>query len=290
MANPRSVFLAALALLCTSCGTAGAQNVDISSTSGKQRVVSLNSKNSGQRLSATVGQQIEISLGAMAACDPQVSSAAIRLESIALPWPPTPGITTHIYIFEAAAEGEAEVKIPITDCSNQDLKEGLTFALTIRVARAAPGESTTPYASRRLDQANNALWDKAWTNLLNDVRQTFTPSLPTLTAVEVEFTVGNPGQPSAEVTMNLADAEGRLLAVVSKTVPVNDCQHVLFILPDGGLEVSPGQAYSIRLSSGSVFGWKYVVGGYPNGAALFNGKPLLPGTRSTFLFRTFGAS
>jgi hypothetical protein len=37
-----------------------------------------------------------------------------------------------------------------------------------------------------------------------------------------------------------------------------------------------------------LFGWKYVVGGYENGAATFNGKPLLKQARSTFLFRTFG--
>src|SRR5216684_2869264 len=80
------------------------------------------------------------------------------------------------------------------------------------------------------------------------------------------------------------------LAVVSKTVPVADCGHVLFVFPNGGLRVSPGQVYSIRLSGGSVFGWKYVVGGYASGAASFNGRPLLPNTRSTFLFRTFGAS
>jgi len=44
-----------------------------------------------------------------------------------------------------------------------------------------------------LDQANIAAWTNAWTNLVNDVRQTFTPSLPKLVAVEVELVVGNPG-------------------------------------------------------------------------------------------------
>jgi hypothetical protein len=44
----------------------------------------------------------------------------------------------------------------------------------------------------------------------------------------------------------------------------------------------------LKLSGGTTFGWKYVVAGYEKGAATFNGKPLLPGARSTFLFRTFG--
>jgi hypothetical protein len=102
--------------------------------------------------------------------------------------------------------------------------------------------------------------------------------------------VANPGPPDEEVTLNLLNAWGDVLAVVSKTVPVDDCGHVLFVFPNGGLQVSPGQVYGIRLSGGSLFGWKYVVGGYKNGAASFNGKPLLPGARSTFLFRTFGAN
>jgi hypothetical protein len=121
-------------------------------------------------------------------------------------------------------------------------------------------------------------------------RQTFRPSLPTLAAVEVDLVVANPGPSDGDVVMSLQNAEGEALAVVSKTVPVADCGHVLFIFPNGGLRVLPGQVYSIRLNGGSLFGWKYVVGGYVNGAAAFNGRPLLPDARSTFLFRTFGAS
>jgi len=41
-------------------------------------------------------------------------------------------------------------------------------------------------------------------------------------------------------------------------------------------------------NDGATFGWKYIGGGYEKGEATFNGKPLLPGARSTFLFRTFG--
>jgi hypothetical protein len=62
-----------------------------------------------------------------------------------------------------------------------------------------------------------------------------------------------------------------------------------FFFPKGTWRVLPGQVYSIRLQGDSLFGWKYVVGGYKNGAASFNGKPLLPDKRSTFLFPRFGA-
>ena len=80
-----------------------------------------------------------------------------------------------------------------------------------------------------------------------------------------------------------------MVEVISKTVPVDDCGLVRFVFPNGGAHVSPGLVYSIRLNGGSLFGWKYVVGGYKNGEALFNGKPLLQGGHSSFLFRTFGA-
>jgi len=290
MANSRSAFsLVALAFLWTCCANAGAQKAG-TSTSATQQVLSLNFTNNGQRVAATGGQQIEIRLGATAPCDPQVSSSAIRLESVALDWPPNPGIATRVYIFEAAAEGEAEVRVPITDCANPDLPDGLTFAVTIRVGRSHDGRST-PYASRTPDQANTAPWENAWTILQSNVlRQSFTPSLPRLTAVEVELVEANPGSASAEVTMTLLTAGGEPQAVVAKTVPVDACRHVLFILPYGGLRVSPGQLYGIELSGGGgLFGWKYVLGGYAYGAASFNGKPLLQDARSTFLFRTFGA-
>ena len=139
-----------------------------------------------------------------------------------------------------------------------------------------------------LDQANTAAWTNAWTNLVNDVRQTFTPSLPKLVAVEVELVVGNPGPPDDTLTMELLDANERAVAVVSQTVSTTDCEHTRFIFRDGGVEVSPGQLYSLRLSGGAKFGWKYVVGGYENGSASFNGQPLLREARSTFLFQTFG--
>jgi len=293
MTNSRSaVFLVVLVFLRASCGNAEAQKVDKSSTSIKQQVLSLNFANNGQHLAATVGQQIEITLGTVGPKQygtPQVSSPAVRLESVALAWPPNPGGPTYVYIFEATAEGEAQVKIPLINSDNPDWTKRLTFTVRIHVGSVA-GNPLALHASRTPDQTNTAPWKKAWTNLLNDPRQTFTPSLPRLTGVEVELVVANPGPSDHEVTMYLGNAGGEVLAVVSKTVSVADCGHVLLIFPNGGLRVSPGQVYSIRLSSGSVFGWKYVVGGYANGAASFNGRPLLPDTRSTFLFRTFGAS
>ena len=149
---------------------------------------------------------------------------------------------------------------------------------------AAPAQ----LASMEPDQANTTGWDKAWTNLLNVAEQSFTPSLPKLLGVEVELVIGNPGESEDELTLTIVDANDKELAVVTEKVQTTNPDKVMFLMPTNGVELSPGQTYRLRLSGGATFGWKYVIGGYENGEATFNGKPLLPGARSTFLFRTFG--
>jgi hypothetical protein len=289
MTNSRpAVMFVALVLWGPLCVDANAQKASMSPTSIKQQALSLNFTNNGQYVRATVGQQINITLGTVGPAQygvPLVSSAAVRLESTALDWPQNPGGPTFIYIFETAAVGEARIIIPILNSLDPDIAKKNTFVVMIRV-EPAPGK---PRAAGKPDQANTPTWTNGWTNLLNDVEQTFTPSLPRLTSVEVELVVGNPGPPDEELTLSLLNPKGEVLAVISKTVPVEDCGRVRFFLPNGGARVSPGLVYSIRLKGGSLFGWKYVAGGYKNGEALFNGKPLLQKWHSSFLFRTFGA-
>ena len=226
MPHSRSaIFFVALALLRGFCGNADAQKVDMSS-SIKPQVLSLNRANHGQHVVATVGQPIEVTLQTIGPGQygtPQVSSPVIRFENVAVKMPANPGGPTQVYIFDAVAEGEAQVQIPHT-ASNQ------SFTVTIRVEFAA-GE---PHPSRTTDQANTAAWTQGWTNLVNDARQTFTPSLPRLTNVEVDLVVANPGPTEDTVTMTLLDAGGESLAVVSKTVPVADCGHVLFVFASPG--------------------------------------------------------
>jgi len=151
------------------------------------------------------------------------------------------------------------------------------------VSPASPGTPMKP------DQVNAARWEKAWTNLVNDAEETFTPSLPTVLAVEVELVVGNPGPKADDLTLTVLDPSGEAVASLTETVYLSDCDHTLFVIPKGGIEVIPGQTYRLKLTGGTLFGWKYVVGGYEKGSATFNGKPLLPNARSTFLFRTFAA-
>jgi hypothetical protein len=291
MTNARlAVCSVAFALALVVCGQADAQKVDSPSPAFQQHILSLNFTNNGQHLVASVGQQIEITLGTVGGPQygkPEISSTAIRLESTALGHTPegsiTPGGPTFIYIFEAAAEGEAQVKVPIINSANPDWTKQHTFSATIHVGPAS-GNPRRPHAFLTPDQSNTEPWKNAWTTLRN-ARQDFVPSLPRLTGVEVELVVANPGPASDEVTMWLAGES------ISKTVTVAKCSHVLFLLPKGGVRVVPGQVYSIVLNGDhSVFGWKYVAGGYPKGEASLNGKPLSRDAHRTFLFRTFGAN
>src|SRR5579864_691196 len=292
MTNTRlRVGVVAFTLVLVVCSTAHAQQIETSSPKANQRVLSLSIKNSGQHLTATVGQQIEITLGTVGPPQygkPVISSPAIRLASTAL-WRTIPAGPTFIYIFEAAAEGEAQVTVPLinTTPNNRQSPDQHTFVVTIRVAparRNSPGlrAALTP------DQSNATPWKSAWTNLRN-ARQDFVPSLPRLIAVQVELVVANSGPENDEVTLGVGNKE--VGDVVSKTVTVDECSHVLFLLPKGGLQVVPGQVYTIALNSNhNVFGWKYVVDGYPKGEASLNGKPLSCGTHCTFLFQTFGTN
>ena len=290
MTNPGAgVMLVVLVLWGPLCTDANGQKVSMPPTSIERQVLSLNFTNNRQQVRATAGQQIEITLGTVGPTQygvPLVSSTAVRLESTALNWPPNPGGSTFVYIFEAAAAGEAQVTIPMLHSSEAGYAEKNTFVTMIRIGPA----HGKPRTVGKPDQGNMATQTKTWTNLLNDVEQTFVPSLSRLTSVEVGLVVGNPGPPDEDVTLSLLNPEGEVLAVISKTVPVEDCGQVRFLFPNGGIQVSPGMTYSIRLTGGSLFGWKYAAGGYKNGEALFNGKPLLQGGHSSFLFRTIGVN
>jgi len=160
----------------------------------------------------------------------------------------------------------------------------LVFAFFTTANALAPGSTDL-----KADQVNVANWEKAWTNLVNDAEQSFVPSMPRLAAVEVELVVGNKNGPQDDLTLTVLDNQGNELVSVTQTVKTSHCEQTVFLLPEGGIDVKPEESYRIRLKGGIIFGWKYVVGGYPKGQATFNGKPLLSQARSTFLFRTFGS-
>jgi hypothetical protein len=112
-------ILVALALLMASCGNSSGQKVG-TSPSIKQHELILNRANDGQHVSAKVGQPIVVTLQTIGGGHydtPQISSRAIRFESAMYPPPreQNPGGPTQVYRFTAAAEGEAQIRIPHTD-------------------------------------------------------------------------------------------------------------------------------------------------------------------------------
>jgi hypothetical protein len=263
-------------LLATFCGSAAAQRLGVSA---RQQLISLDINNHSQHIEAIIGEEIDVTLGTIGPGNygaPEISSAAIQYDNVELVWPPTPGGPTQIFVFHAAGQGTAEIRIAHV---NSGPFARPTFVVTITVR---------PDARVKPDQETTSPWTNAWANLVNDARQTFTPSFPHLTAVEVELTVANPDETNGEVTLALLDDAGTVLRHVSKTVAANDCGHVRFVFAKGGVDVSPGKSYTIHLGSNSMlFGWKYVLDGYKGGSAWFNNKAVAGG-RGEFLFRTYG--
>ena len=153
--------------------------------------------------------------------------------------PPNPGGATRVLRFKAVAEGEASILLISINPEN-------VFGVTVEVGPATAHASPPPAP----DQANIAAWAKAWTTLRNNVRQSLTPSRPNLTSVEVELVVANPGPSLEDVTLTVLNSTGQPLAQVSKIVQTANCGQVMFTFPNGGLKLSPGQAYYLQLGGG----------------------------------------
>lgn len=244
-----------------------------------QPVVSLTRANSGQHVSATVGQTIQVDLESLAGAGyglPQVSSPHVQYRNSVRAMPPNPGGSLPIFVFEAVSAGEAEIRIPRGDLPG--------FAVTVEVKPAIPIEEATI----QLDQSDTDDSGAGWTNLVNHAVQTFTPALPKLVRIEVWLVEANPGSAEDVVTLTLLSSAGPII-VAEKVLPADRTGWVPFVFTHGGLDVTPGEVYGIEVNGTTRFGWKYVAKGYGRGEALFNGEPLLKGGHSSFLFKTFGS-
>ena len=242
-------------------------------------VLSLTRSNSGERVTATVGQTIQVDLESLAGAGygmPQVSSPHVQYRNSVLAMPPNPGGVLPVLIFEAVSVGEAEIRIAKGDLPG--------FAVTVEVKPA----DVTEESAIRLDQSYTDDSGAGWTNLVNAAVQTFTPTLPKLVRVEVQLVEANPGSSEDAVTVTLLSSTGQPMVVAEKVVSAEHTGWVSFVFSNGGLNVTPGEVYGIEVQGGTRFGWKYAAKGYGRGEALFNGEPLLKGAHSSFLFKTFG--
>ncbi len=144
MRHTRSAVLLLVGLLWIFHGKGSAQNA-ASQSSVPGHVLSLDNRNSGQRVTATVGQPIQITLqtiGPGQYVSPQVSSPAIRFVSAGFAEKPNPGGPRQVYRFRAASEGEAYISIPHEAKGKVTTPDGVEspykdlippFAVTIRV-------------------------------------------------------------------------------------------------------------------------------------------------------------
>jgi len=114
--------------------------------------------------------------------------------------------------------------------------------------------------------------ESAWTNLVpeNGTGQAFTATRSRITGIEVDLVTGNP-QPNASDTLTLTlFAHGDPLAEVEVPLESGHDGWLCFALPEGGIEVRPGEILVLRLhDTGKViFGWRYRNDTYPRGHAL----------------------
>jgi len=138
-------------------------------------------------------------------------------------------------MFEALSAGKAQIEI------HSNIPENAPFNVTIDVLPDTRSNAIAPV----LDQASSSDANAGWTILTNHLRQTFVPTLPRLTKVEVELVLLNPGKSENEVEMWLLNSKGEVLADASKSIPASAAGWTTFVFPN--LDVVPGQSYSIRV-------------------------------------------
>lgn len=142
MRQSRSAVLLLVGLVWIFHGKGTAQNAT-SQSSAPGHVLSLDNRNSGQRMTARVGQPIQITLqtiGPGQYVSPQISFPAIRFVGAGSAEMQNPGGPRQIYRFRAVSEGEAHVTIPhegkvtTPDGVESPYKDLVPpFAVTIRV-------------------------------------------------------------------------------------------------------------------------------------------------------------
>src|SRR5215467_4192757 len=102
MMKIRLLFFALL-LITLNCCCVGSE-----STGGSgSKLISLSSPDNGKHVAVAVGQGIEITLhtvGPQQYGAPEVSTAAVRYESVALKMPPNPSGATQVLRFQAVSE------------------------------------------------------------------------------------------------------------------------------------------------------------------------------------------
>jgi hypothetical protein len=147
------------------------------------------------------------------------------------------------------------------------------LALGLLVAAVPPAAFAAGPCDGPGPSSEVAARETAWTNLVpeNGTGQAFTATGARITGIEVDLVTGNPQENASDtLTLTLSTHRGDLLAEVETSLESGQDGWLCFALPEGGVDVRPGEALVVRLrDTGKViFGWRYRNDTYPRGHAL----------------------
>ena len=231
-------------------------------------VLSLTRANAGEHVIATVGQIIQVDLESLAGAGygtPQVSSPHVEYRNSVRAMPPNPGGVLPVFIFEAVSVGDAEIRVARGDLPG--------FAVTVEVKPSA----VTGEAATRLDQPG----ERGGADFHSVPAETG-KSRSSAGRSESRLCGGRRYRDSSRLYGATHGRGGKNLVHGTHRMGV-------FCLRQRRTRRHARRGLRHRGQGTTRFGWKYAAKGYGRGEALFNGKPLLKGAHSSFLFKTFGS-
>jgi hypothetical protein len=107
-----------------------------------------------------------------------------------------------------------------------------------------------------------AIKKAGWTNVVpaNAAGRIFTATRDHIAGVEVDVVTGNPRKDESDtLTLTLSNLKGDVLTKADQTVTSGKDGWLCFALPEGGIDVNPGDTLLLTLEdTGKVlFGWRY---------------------------------
>jgi len=145
-------------------------------------------------------------------------------------------------------------------------------------------------AAEQMDQSNRPEWGGGWTHVnpaadgQAAMWQTFKPTCPNLTAVEIDVLTIDPGRGDDVLTVEIA-RDGAVLSSTERSVEDGFDGLLRFEFPQG-VPLAPEQSYelTVRDTGATRFGWKYGSNTYERGSRYVFAQER-PG--SDWFFRTY---
>ncbi|MEN6426745.1 MAG: SUMF1/EgtB/PvdO family nonheme iron enzyme [Phycisphaerales bacterium] len=147
-------------------------------------------------------------------------------------------------------------------------------------------ESASATRGDQIDQENFVAWQNGWVVAYNR-QQSFTPTLPILTAIDVGLVPANPQSGSVLLTLEVRQG-GHILSTMSQGLAGNYLGEAHFTLPIPTTVKTSEPAYIVLYDSPTcTLGWKYSGDTYAGGESYPFGTSV-PDPNFDFFFRTWG--